>query len=282
MSEKKAEWGGYVITADEAGAISVIKEEKTEDAAYGTCVRTVHYAPGSVKGALREIAKLLDAKYDENWNTRQLGSNLIEVINAMQFGKGLPKDYVPTEKEVEYYNGLWKRLDNYVAQEAALGWLFRENGLGNECMSKNSDINVVMVKCSVLNDFYSTHIGRMWPMAKNIVTIPGFDDHLRSGDDSLIAEIAKVDDRTFYSFATKYCSHHFPDKYPIYDSFVAKVLNDLRGKFSHTPAFSSMASLKDYGVFHKVIDDFRDAYGLSKFSYKEIDRYLWLLGKRYF
>ena len=41
-------------------------------------------------------------------------------------------------------------------------------------------------------------------------------------------DIARVNingkDRNLYSFATKYCSHHNFNDYPIYDEYVAKVL----------------------------------------------------------
>ena len=34
--------------------------------------------------------------------------------------------------------------------------------------------------------------------------------------------------KNFYSFATKYCSHHRPYDYAIYDSYVDKVLRHFR------------------------------------------------------
>ena len=40
--------------------------------------------------------------------------------------------------------------------------------------------------------------------------------------------------------------------------------------------------LKDYPKFKKVVDDFRNYYGLTEFNYKELDQYLWQLGKKYF
>jgi hypothetical protein len=40
----------------------------------------------------------------------------------------------------------------------------------------------------------------------------------------------------FYSFATKYCSHHKPEMYPIYDSYVDKML----GYFKKRTIFISL------------------------------------------
>ncbi|UTW70364.1 hypothetical protein KHA80_07545 [Anaerobacillus sp. HL2] len=36
--------------------------------------------------------------------------------------------------------------------------------------------------------------------------------------------------KNFYSFATKYCSHHNPLDYPIYDSYVDEVLRHFRNR----------------------------------------------------
>ena len=40
--------------------------------------------------------------------------------------------------------------------------------------------------------------------------------------------------------------------------------------------------LKDYVKFKNILEDFKIYYGLKQYSLKELDRYLWLLGKEYF
>ena len=86
--------------------------------------------------------------------------------------------------------------------------------------------------------------------------------------------------KNFYSFATKYCSHHDPINYPIYDIYVEKVLMALnkRDKF----AKFNKKDLKDYKIFKEIIMDFRKYYGLDGFDLKQIDRYIWQLGKENF
>ena len=86
--------------------------------------------------------------------------------------------------------------------------------------------------------------------------------------------------RSFYSFATKYCSHHNPIDFPIYDSYVEKILL----YFNKIDKFSSFKriDLKDYRKFKGILLDFQKYYKLERFSLKEIDRYLWLLGKEIF
>ena len=87
-------------------------------------------------------------------------------------------------------------------------------------------------------------------------------------------------EKNFYSFATKYCSHHNPLDYPIYDSYVDVILRYFRNR----DAFSSFADsdLKDYVHFKGALIDFRMFYGLQEYNLKLIDRYIWLLGKEYF
>ena len=95
-------------------------------------------------------------------------------------------------------------------------------------------------------------------------------------------EEVKISDnkRYFYSFATKYCSHHNPIAFPIYDSYVEKVLV----YFNKVDEFSSfkIKDLKDYRKFKGILLDFQRYYKLERFNLKEIDRYLWLLGKEFF
>ena len=64
----------------------------------------------------------------------------------------------------------------------------------------------------------------------------------------------------FYSFASKFCSHHNDKDYAIYDSFVDKMLfyfqkRDKFGDFKKD-------DLKNYATFKKALNDFRAFYGL--------------------
>lgn len=111
------------------------------------------------------------------------------------------------------------------------------------------------------------------------------DERLNNGDITLVADIAKVEISkgkivNLYSFATKYCSHHKPLDFPIYDSYVVIVLR----YFNTTDRFFEFKDkdLKDYRIFKDVLLAFRRHYGLDRFSLKEIDQYLWLLGKEKF
>lgn len=84
----------------------------------------------------------------------------------------------------------------------------------------------------------------------------------------------------FYSFATKYCSHHEPEYFPIYDSYVEKILCYFQK--IHRFSFFKTSDLKNYKIFKSVLEDFRKYYKLTNYSLKQIDQYLWQLGKEYF
>ena len=168
--------------------------------------------------------------------------------------------HVPSPQEVAEYEQKWNTLADYVNQENALNKLFF-----NLC-PENKDMSDILIKCSSLNDFYSTNIFKVHNVAKHFLN-------------------QKIDERNgkrffFYSFATKYCSHHRPDIYPIYDSYVNKLLKYFRNRDGFM-AFKE-SNLKEYSSYYNIIQSFKSFYGLQAFSVKQIDKYLWQLGKEAF
>lgn len=142
----------------------------------------------------------------------------------------------------------------------------------------------VLVKVSTLNDFYSTNIFAAYKVAKHIIAL-NIDERLKSGDVTLVNDISKVEMdngtiKNFYSFATKYCSHHKPLDFPIYDSFVDILLKYFRDA-DNFYEFSN-EEIKDYTSFKNILVEFRRYYCLEQFNLKEIDKYLWQLGKEKF
>lgn len=182
----------------------------------------------------------------------------------------------PSALQVEHYLAKWDNLENYHLQENALDRLF------NDLCPANTDISDVLLKASTLNNFYSTNIYSIFPVAKHIVSLD-IDDRLKAGDINLVTDIQHVmfgeKGKSFYSFATKYCSHHNPLDYPIYDSYVDEVLRYFRNKDN----FASFTNkeLKDYSQFKRLLINFRAFYDLDKYNLKQIDKYLWQLGKEY-
>lgn len=184
----------------------------------------------------------------------------------------------PNKQIIEEYLTKWDNLeDHYIWQESSLDKLFHND------YKYNTDLNEILIKCSCLNDFYSTNIFLIYPVAKNIYDLK-IDERLKNGDPTLVNDIAKVNisgkDKFFYSFASKYCSHHNNIKFPIYDYFVDKMLVyfQKRDKFSKF----KKDDLKDYEKFRNILIDFKKFYNIDEYNLRDIDKYLWIAGKEYF
>jgi hypothetical protein len=186
----------------------------------------------------------------------------------------------PSPTIVRSYLEKWntdKTLENYRSQEGALKLLFH-----TFCLENNS-LERVLLKVTALNQFYSTNIYDTYSMAKHIIDMQ-IDERLQSDDLTLVNELAlitlKKKQKNFYSFASKYCSHHNPTAFPIYDSFVEKMLVR-RAKAECFFEFKK-AELKKYERFVQIIKAFQQFYGLENFLLREIDIFLWLAGKELF
>lgn len=185
-----------------------------------------------------------------------------------------------------------KNLVSYDIQEYVLQGLV-------EKYPDHKSYEAVATKVKLLNLFYSTGILAVDAMAENIMRIKNIDELLqeKSAVPRLVETISKLtlqkQERINYSFATKYCALHQPEKYPIFDSIVETIFITLL-KTGKLPPYkyktqSSISStetmitrgefktkLHDYKSFIQIYDNFMQAYGLKgKLSYREVDRYLW-------
>ena len=184
----------------------------------------------------------------------------------------------PNKKIIEKYIKKWNKLpDHYIWQESSLDKLFHKD------YKYNKDLNEILIKCSCLNDFYSTRIFLIFPVAKNIYDM-NIDKRLKDGDASLVNDIAKIKisgkKKNFYSFASKYCSHHNAIDFPIYDYFVEKMLMYFKKKDKFAKFIKE--DLKDYTKFRNILIEFKKFYNIDEFNLRDIDKYLWIAGKEYF
>lgn len=184
----------------------------------------------------------------------------------------------PNKKIIEEYLIKWDNLeDHYIWQESSLDKLFHKD------YKYNTDLNEILIKCSCLNDFYSTNIFLIYPVAKNIYDLK-IDKRLKDGDSSLVNDIARVTisgkEKVFYSFASKYCSHHNNIEFPIYDYFVDRMLMYFKSKDKF--AKFTKDDLKDYVKFKDILIRFKKFYNIDEYNLRDIDKYLWIAGKEYF
>lgn len=222
---------------------------------------------------LRRFRRFLESASDIEISA----ANVSGLKPPKETSKPTPVLPAPSVEQAEHYLALWDSLEDYHLQEDALDRLFFTLCHGNESISD------ILLKVSVLNDFYSTNIFKVYPVAKHILALH-IDERLQKGDVTLVDDIKTVtiNGKTlnFYSFATKYCSHHNPLDYPIYDSYVDEVLRYYR-KADRFASFQN-GDLKEYACFKAILEAFRSFYHLDKYNLKDLDKYLWQLGKKYF
>lgn len=227
----------------------------------------------------RQINKILNGSYipnevgTPNPNRKERSDSVTPRVHTSKRREDVPE---PSIEEVLYWLDAWNKLEDYESQERAVNRAFND-------YHSNDNLENILIKCSILNDFYSTHIFKIYPIAKHILALK-IDERLKAGDPTLVDDIAKIDvggkEKNFYSFASKYCSHHNQLEFPIYDSYVHKVLKYFRG----VDRFFSFdeEDLKNYPKFKNILIEFRNFYGLNQFNLKELDKYLWQFGKKYF
>jgi hypothetical protein len=147
----------------------------------------------------------------------------------------------------------------------------------------NKSYEGVLLKSTVINVLYYTQIKAIVPVAEHILKLD-IDDDLCRGVPEVVDRIARVTisgkQRINYSFATKYCSFHSPDAYPIYDKYVDKILTEYQKQDGFAQYYR--AELKNYGRFKQILGDFRHFYGLADVSLKHLDNFLWGYGKKHF
>ncbi len=205
------------------------------------------------------------------------------------------KRELPNEKTLKTlipgYLKRLKKLSRYAQEGIALDKLFKET------YPKNKDINEILIKVVALDSCYSTNVRRFSSInkvAEAIKNIKDFDRRVqKTGDNfdaALVDEIcafAENDEEKLgrpFSFATKYCCNHNIE-YPIYDSFVAKVLTYYQNKFyflGTKDKISPEKLSKSYANdFYPTIKKFKEHYGFENYTFRELDHFLWLLGKEY-
>ncbi len=178
----------------------------------------------------------------------------------------------PTSILISSYSKLFEN-EGYGITDQAITKLFRLFPL-------NALLDEILIKVASINDLYSTNIYAVHDVASHIWHLD-IDSELKQGSLNVVDKIAKVKIngkiRRNYSFASKYCSFHRPDIYPIYDSFVDYLLWSYKNMDQFANFYRS--DLQDYLRYREIIELFQEHYNLSEHSLKEIDKFLWLYGR---
>ena len=190
------------------------------------------------------------------------------------------KKYQPNKKDWEQTMLYNRSLEAFPEQEAMMNMVFQS-------VPENTPEyrSWVKMKVALVNLLYNANVKTIYydALVENIIN-PTVAQQIINGNVDAVSEIANVSANGkvsyLYSFATKYCSFSNPLHYPIYDRRVAYILQHyMKGNLS---ANSYYRKIRDYQAYKEQIDLFRQKYGLESCSYKEVDRYLWLLSKHLF
>ncbi|MGD0541819.1 MAG: hypothetical protein ABSB33_09910 [Tepidisphaeraceae bacterium] len=147
----------------------------------------------------------------------------------------------------------------------------------------NTDPRQVLAKVVVLNRLYSTNVYDVLALKRRILEVDHIDDKLSSGDHGLVEEIARVTvggkPRFFFSFATKYCAWHEPDKFQMFDSYVEWILWEYKKDFGF--AGFGRTELRNYERYVAILKKFRSFFCLpeSELPPKLLDKFLWIEGQ---
>jgi len=191
----------------------------------------------------------------------------------------------PSKREVEEHLKTWNKNEKFHVPERALINLF-------EKYPKNESLEEILIKIYALNDAYRA--GVYWPIdiAKNILEMQ-IDDDLSRGEHNVVTKIARrkgkerfvfhtnngtIIRKELYSFATKYCSFHEPDKYPLFDLNVRNAL--IYFKQNCENFIFNNTDLTKYNKFFGIVQKFQETFQLQDFSFRDIDKYLYLAGRK--
>ena len=143
----------------------------------------------------------------------------------------------------------------------------------------NTDPAQVASKVIVLSQLYSARVLNIHalPLAEHIVAMK-IDPLLDQGSAEAVVRITDcAETRKYYSFATKYCSWHGPDAFPMWDGNVDEAL----WAYMKRDGFHRFKrkDLWEYQAFRDIVRAFQSFYGLTSVNFKAIDEFLWIVGE---
>jgi hypothetical protein len=144
----------------------------------------------------------------------------------------------------------------------------------------NTNLEDVLTKVVLLNSLYNTIIYAVIDMARHIQSLE-IDGELALGSPEVIDRIAKLTVRgttiRHYAFATKYCSWHSPNQYPIFDNLVERLLWQYQCHYNFYNF--KRPDLHQYSRFREIFISFQLYFGLQQCTFKDIDKFLWFYAK---
>lgn len=148
----------------------------------------------------------------------------------------------------------------------------------------NTSYAEVRIKATVINSIYSTRIGYLDPVIKQIISVYSElqekqEQHDQLGIVDRIAEVAWTDkngsriDRHYLSFASKYMHFQSGCELPIYDDYMWQVMRAyLR---CHETPVEIPSRPVDYKQVSSVFERFKTLHHLDSRSNYDVEKFLW-------
>lgn len=159
---------------------------------------------------------------------------------------------------------------------------------------KNSRLNEIALKVSVMNQWWTTNLKgeeQLWAFSRRVLNLTGFDQRVISKqlDLDLVQQLAKPTDSEtcWFSAATKYCylsrcmTNPTLLEYPLFDSFSELAVYTISKHFNLTPETGvqriTHPSLRDAHRWRRVLDNLLRELELE-WGYRKLDKSLYELG----
>jgi len=177
---------------------------------------------------------------------------------------------------LEYWQKKFEEINSVVIGDRCMERIFRN------CPS-HCRIDDVLIKVISIDKFYRAIVYDHFKMAQHIGSLKNLKSMILNGEEEAVEVIRLghgiVKRKTgkeidLYSFASKYCHWSNPKRYPMYDQYVEKALEEIRKK--NLWDFPENENFKDYANFKKHIDVLKNLLG---WDYKKLDEALWIYGR---
>ena len=170
--------------------------------------------------------------------------------------------------ELEHVNNV-----DFVTKSKQLYEIFQKQ------IPENTQRHDVLFKVAALCGLYrDLHINAE-RMTDHILAIKNFDNRLAKGVISLVDDIAKYSDNSYFAvyFARMYCGYHRPDLYPMADRYIEYAMMNYAWLMKMSQQYYS--ELKRYGVFKRFFQALLVHCELEHIPQEDILHFFYFVGK---
>jgi len=163
---------------------------------------------------------------------------------------------------------------------------FEEDAIKTEFQENNANIDPkkIYIKSAALNTAYKAGVLNIhMETVSKIIASESIDSRLEAKDPDVVKDLSKRFsgelNNSYLSFASKFCSFYNTDVYPIYDRAVREAIAYFAPRIKGFKLIKSKLE-NDYDYFKEKFSELKDKLNLKKYTNKELDKFLWLFGKK--